>query len=72
MLSRVRALVPPASQRRSLEELAQDLDLSSGDTRSERPAFWTMLTLSSVMAAGGVLLDSAATVIGAMIIAPIA
>ncbi|WP_432031469.1 hypothetical protein [Streptomyces antibioticus] len=72
MLSRVRALVPPASQRRSLAELAQDPDLSSGDTRSERPAFWTMLTLSSVMAAGGVLLDSAATVIGAMIIAPIA
>ncbi|MEY9989140.1 putative hydrophobic protein (TIGR00271 family) [Streptomyces sp. V4I8] len=71
MLSGVRARVLPASQRRSLEELAQDLDLSSGDTRSKRSAFWTMLTLSSVIAAGGVLTDSTATVIGAMIIAPL-
>ncbi|MFE3634756.1 TIGR00341 family protein [Streptomyces sp. NPDC059168] len=71
MLSRVRALILPTSQRRSLDELALDLDLSSGDTRSKRSAFWTMLTLSSVIAAGGVLTDSTATVIGAMIIAPL-
>ncbi|WP_432199022.1 TIGR00341 family protein [Streptomyces sp. bgisy027] len=71
MLSRVRALILPTSQRRSLDELAHDLDLSSGDTRSKRSAFWTMLTLSSVIAAGGVLTDSTATVIGAMIIAPL-
>ncbi|MFE7275157.1 TIGR00341 family protein [Streptomyces sp. NPDC057623] len=67
----MRARVLPASQRRSLEELAQDLDLSSGDTTSKRSAFWTMLTLSSVIAAAGVLTDSTATVIGAMIIAPL-
>ncbi|MBN0048456.1 TIGR00341 family protein [Streptomyces actuosus] len=71
MLSAVRALVLPDSQRRSLDDLAQDLDLSSGDTRSKRSAFWTMLTLSSVIAVGGVLTDSTATVIGAMIIAPL-
>ncbi|WP_037628794.1 TIGR00341 family protein [Streptomyces aureus] len=71
MLSRVRTLILPASQRRSLDELTQDLDLSSGDTRSKSSAFWTMLTLSSVIAAGGVLTDSTATVIGAMIIAPL-
>ncbi|MEU7722942.1 TIGR00341 family protein [Streptomyces tibetensis] len=71
MTSGVRALVLPVSQRRSLEELAEDLDLSSGDTRSKRSAFWTMLTLSSVIAACGVLTDSTATVIGAMIIAPL-
>ncbi|WP_416978217.1 TIGR00341 family protein [Streptomyces sp. T028] len=71
MLSGVRALVLPASQRRSLDELTQDLDLSSGDTRSKRSAFWTMLTLSSLIAAAGVLTDSTATVIGAMIIAPL-
>ncbi|NML53881.1 DUF389 domain-containing protein [Streptomyces sp. R302] len=71
MLSGVRDLVLPSSQRRSLDELAQDLDLSSGDTRSKRSAFWTMLTLSSVIAAAGVLTDSTATVIGAMIIAPL-
>ncbi|WP_240124300.1 TIGR00341 family protein [Streptomyces sp. MUM 136J] len=67
----MRALVLPDSQRRSLDDLAQDLDLSSGDTRSKRSAFWTMLTLSSVIAVGGVLTDSTATVIGAMIIAPL-
>ncbi|MFC7891940.1 TIGR00341 family protein [Streptomyces sp. NPDC057381] len=71
MISKVRAHVLPASQRRSLDELTEDLDLSSGDTTSKRSAFWTMLTLSSVIAAGGVLTDSTATVIGAMIIAPL-
>ncbi|MFC8583726.1 TIGR00341 family protein [Streptomyces sp. NPDC057217] len=71
MMSKVRARVLPASQRRSLDELTQDLILSTGDTTSKRSAFWTMLTLSSVIAAGGVLTDSTATVIGAMIIAPL-
>ncbi|WP_121745148.1 TIGR00341 family protein [Streptomyces sp. E2N166] len=71
MISKVRARVLPSSQRRSLDELTEDLDLSSGDTTSKRSAFWTMLTLSSVIAAGGVLTDSTATVIGAMIIAPL-
>ncbi|RSN46952.1 TIGR00341 family protein [Streptomyces sp. WAC 04229] len=71
MISGVRDRVLPASQRRSLDELTQDLDLSTGDTTSKRSAFWTMLTLSSVIAAGGVLTDSTATVIGAMIIAPL-
>ena len=71
MISQVRARVLPASQRRSLDELTEDLLLSSGDTTSKRSAFWTMLTLSAVIAAGGVLTDSTATVIGAMIIAPL-
>ncbi|MFH0521073.1 TIGR00341 family protein [Streptomyces sp. M41] len=71
MISKVRARVLPASQRRPLHELTQDLILSSGDTTSKRSAFWTMLTLASIIAAGGVLTDSTATVIGAMIIAPL-
>ncbi|MGA5467710.1 DUF389 domain-containing protein [Streptomyces arboris] len=71
MISKVRARALPASQRRSLEELTQDLDPSSGDTTSKCSAFWTMLTMSSVIAGGGVLTDSTATVIGAMIIAPL-
>ncbi|GGW99521.1 membrane protein [Streptomyces malachitofuscus] len=71
VISNVRARVLPPSQRRSLDELAEDLDLSSGDTTSKRSAFWTMLTLSSAIAAAGVLTDSTATVIGAMIIAPL-
>ncbi len=61
----------PESQRRTLSELAEDLDLTSGDSSSKISAFWTMLTLSAVIASAGVLADSTATVIGAMIIAPL-
>ena len=63
--------VLPDSQRRSLSELTEDLDLTEGDSASKRSAFWTMLTLSAVIASAGVLADSTATVIGAMIIAPL-
>ena len=61
----------PDSQRRTLDELTDDLYLSAGDTAAKRSAFWTMLTLSAVIASAGVLSDSTATVIGAMIIAPL-
>jgi len=61
----------PAAQRRTVEELTADLDLASGDVGSKRSAFWTMLVLSAVIASAGVLSDSTATVIGAMIIAPL-
>jgi uncharacterized hydrophobic protein (TIGR00271 family) len=63
--------VLPDNQRRTLEELTENLDLTYGDTRAKRSAFWTMLTLSAVIAGAGVLSDSTATVIGAMIIAPL-
>ncbi len=71
MLDGLRVRVLPESQRRTLAELTEDLDLTSGDSPSKISAFWTMLTLSSVIAAAGVLSDSTATVIGAMIIAPL-
>ncbi|HET6969475.1 MAG TPA: TIGR00341 family protein [Ornithinibacter sp.] len=71
MLSGLRATVLPATQRRTLEELTEDLDLRSGDHRSKQSAFWTMLVLSGVIATAGILADSTATVIGAMIIAPL-
>jgi len=63
--------VLPAHQRRTLDELTNDLDLTAGDSSSKKSAFWTMLVLSAVIAAAGVLADSTATVIGAMIIAPL-
>jgi uncharacterized hydrophobic protein (TIGR00271 family) len=66
-----RALLP-AQQRRTLAELSDDLDLTVGDAHAKRSAFWTMLSLSAVIASAGVLSDSTATVIGAMIIAPLA
>ncbi|MGW5876116.1 DUF389 domain-containing protein [Nocardiopsis terrae] len=71
MLSGILERVLPASQLRTSDNLVQDLDLSAGDSRAKRSAFWSMLTLSAVIAAGGVLTDSTATVIGAMIIAPL-
>lgn len=71
MPGRIRDRILPDHKRRSLEDLQEDLDLSSGDSRAKQSAFWTMLTLSSVIAACGILTDSTATVIGAMIIAPL-
>lgn len=61
----------PEAQRRTLVQLTDDLDLTAGDAVSKRSAFWTMLTLSAIIASAGVLSDSTATVIGAMIIAPL-
>ncbi|WP_232839939.1 MULTISPECIES: TIGR00341 family protein [Nocardia] len=61
----------PRSQRRTSEELIERLDPDVGDTRAKRSAFWIMLTLSSVIAVSGVIGDSTATVIGAMIVAPL-
>ncbi len=69
--SSLMARVLPESQRRTLAELTADLDLTEGDSRSKQSAFWTMLVLSAVIATAGVLSDSTATVIGAMIIAPL-
>lgn len=70
-MAALRGLILPESQRRTLEELTAELDLREGDARAKRSAFWTMLTLSGVIATAGVLADSTATVIGAMIIAPL-
>ena len=70
-MSSVRDRVLPASQRWDLEDLSDHLDLLQGDRASKVSAFWTMLTLSGVIAVAGVLGDSTATVIGAMIIAPL-
>ena len=72
MASNLLRHVLPDSQRRTIENLTADLDLSAGDVASKRSAFWIMLGLSAVIATAGVLSDSTATVIGAMIIAPLA
>ncbi|MEU1523946.1 DUF389 domain-containing protein [Nocardia rhamnosiphila] len=64
-------VVVPAAQRRTLDELTDRLDLGHGETTAKRSAFWIMLTLSGIIAASGVAGDSTATVIGAMIVAPL-
>lgn len=61
----------PQSERRTLDELSERLDLASGNVSAKRSAFWLMLVLSGVIAVAGVIADSTATVIGAMIIAPL-
>lgn len=61
----------PASQRRTLDEIDERLDFSVGDRTAKRSAFWLMLTLSGIIAVSGVVADSTATVIGAMIVAPL-
>lgn len=61
----------PQDQRRSLDELTDKLDLSVGQVASKRSAFWIMLVMSAVIAISGVIGDSTATVIGAMIVAPL-
>lgn len=71
MLVSLRQKMLPPSQRRTLEELTAELDLRHGDRAAKLSSFWTMLTLSGVIASAGILNDSTATVIGAMIIAPL-
>jgi uncharacterized hydrophobic protein (TIGR00271 family) len=71
MFIALRSRLLPEHQRRSREELSDELELNSGDSTAKRSAFWTMLVLSAVIASAGVLGDSTATVIGAMIIAPL-
>ncbi|WP_336083004.1 DUF389 domain-containing protein [Nocardia sp. SSK8] len=65
------AYLVPTGQRRSLDELTDKLDLSVGEGTAKRSAFWIMLVLSAVIAISGVIGDSTATVIGAMIVAPL-
>ena len=71
MLATLRERLLPDSQRRTLDELEADLNLRTGDRRAKESAFWTMLVLAATIASCGVLADSTATVIGAMIIAPL-
>ena len=69
--TRVRDVLLPPSQRRTLPELLDELSLARGDRAAKVSAFWTLLLLSAVIASCGLLAGSAATVIGAMIIAPL-
>lgn len=66
------ALKALAGQRRTLTELQDALFLDLGDVPGKMARFWILLMLSAVIASAGVLADSTATVIGAMIIAPLA
>jgi uncharacterized hydrophobic protein (TIGR00271 family) len=60
-----------AAQHRSLAEVQGDLFLDEGNRAEKVSVFWPLLVLSTVIAAGGVIENSTATVVGAMIIAPL-
>ena len=70
-MSRLTQTLIPTAQRQSVKDLTDALDLGHGDTLAKRSGFLIMLTLAGLIAIAGVLTDSTATVIGAMIIAPL-
>lgn len=51
--------------------MTEALFTEEGDAARKRSRFWVLLVLSAVIAAAGVVADSTATVIGAMIVAPL-
>ncbi|MDB4970265.1 MAG: hypothetical protein JWN44_5954 [Myxococcales bacterium] len=59
------------AEHQPIAALADALFLDVHDRRRKRSAFWALLTLSAVIAAGGIIGNSTATVVGAMIIAPL-
>ena len=60
------------AEARTSEEIREAVDLFTGDVAAKQSRFWLLLVFSTVVATAGVLGDSTATVIGAMIIAPLA
>jgi uncharacterized hydrophobic protein (TIGR00271 family) len=70
-MSRLTQTLIPRAKRQPIEAMNDALDLSYGDVLSKRTGFLIMLTLAGLIAIAGVLTDSTATVIGAMIIAPL-
>ncbi|HKJ11021.1 MAG TPA: DUF389 domain-containing protein [Ornithinimicrobium sp.] len=54
-----------------VERISGKVFMTEGDKSRNLSAFWVLLTLSAVIATAGVIADSTATVIGAMIVAPL-
>ena len=60
-----------AGTRRTLPELRDELFLDVGDVPRKLSRFWILLVLAATIATAGILTESTATVIGAMIVAPL-
>lgn len=76
MTSRSLALFPSLKRRRAtaadIERLTSTLLITEGkDSNDKLSRFWVLILLSAVIASAGVIADSTATVIGAMIVAPL-
>jgi len=54
-----------------IDRMTTSLFLAEGDSAAKRSRFWILLVLAAVIATAGVIADSTATVIGAMIVAPL-
>lgn len=70
------ALFPRARARRAttedVERLTRTLLITEGSDRDDKLSrFWVLILLAAVIASAGVVADSTATVIGAMIVAPL-
>lgn len=57
---------------RTPQEIRDAVYLFTGDVGAKQSRFWLLLLISTVIATAGILSDSTATVIGAMIVAPLA
>lgn len=60
-----------AGTRRTLPELRDELFLDTGEVSRKLSRFWVLLMLAATIATAGILTESTATVIGAMIVAPL-
>ena len=60
------------SEGRTPDEIRDAAYLFTGDVAAKQTRFWLLLTLSAAIATAGIVSDSTATVIGAMVIAPLA
>lgn len=54
-----------------IKRMIDRLQLTTGDTKTKLSAYWVLIFLSGIIASAGVIADSTATVIGAMIVAPL-
>jgi hypothetical protein len=60
----------PAAAVKNVERMRSQL-LFDGEERGAKPTrFWALLVLAAIIASAGIVGDSTATVIGAMIVAP--
>jgi uncharacterized hydrophobic protein (TIGR00271 family) len=57
--------------RRDLERMRDQLLFDGPEAARKLSRFWTLLTLAAIIASAGIVSDSTATVIGAMIVAPL-
>ena len=61
-----------AGETRTPEEIREAVYLFGGDVGAKQSRFWLLLVLAAAIATTGIIGDSTATVIGAMIVAPLA